>query len=144
MSESDWNRVLAALSPNQPTDIDADLLFEVSAPVAASRVEPARTAPSPNIWSFASPITSFFGVRVLGQPTRPEKIAARLAACAIEREVIPIVLKSEPFCGLELFGVRTEYVGTPSGGWDAELIAEVTAFWDLAIVVDLNEVDALK
>lgn len=136
--EDYWLDAMARIGCEAPLDLDAEA---PSAPVpqtdAASA--PAR-APSTLLWPKANEGWSFIGVRVTELPDDPAHLASRLAAAAIERNVVPILLTSLPRSGFERFGFRTERLRDPADPDASQVEAELAAFWDLAIIIDLAEV----
>jgi hypothetical protein len=82
-------------------------------------------------------------VRIDRPPEDPRRLALRLAAAAVERGVVPVILSTLPRTGLEQFGFRVERL--PEGPPEAQALceAELRKFWDIAIVVSVSDVERL-
>lgn len=145
MDEKYWRKVLAGITGAEPVNIDKDLplLPKTSAKKTARSAAMPDLPPSRRLFREDEADMSFIGVRVTDPIANAALMATRLAAGALERGVVPIILTTLPLCGLERFGFRVERM---SGRTDAELAAcerELAAFWDLSIVIDAADVARL-
>ncbi|GFE65368.1 hypothetical protein [Litoreibacter roseus] len=134
--------VLANLSAAQPLDLDA-LVFDPPADQPASTFPVATVPPAPALWGDPSGRPSRIGVRVTAMLDRPDRLAAHLAAVSIERSVFPIVLSHVGSSGMERFGFRVEHI---AGTSDADRFAcedQLKRFWNLAIIIDAQDVGRL-
>jgi hypothetical protein len=99
--------------------------------------------PSRLLWRLADTRWSSIGVRVDAPLPDPAALALRLAAAAVERQVLPVILTTLDRSGLERFGFRTERV---TGKAEADRLAceaELARFWNLAIIIDAADVSLL-
>lgn len=139
----DWTLVLSRIVPAEVTSLD-DLIGEGMAPAERGTLLAPTDGPPPSaaLWHRALDGPSHIGVRVT-QPLRaPDRAAARLAAMAIERSVVPVILSRVDSCGLERFGLRVERL--PDDAESAMAAEEeLRKFWDLAIIIDGREIDLL-
>ncbi|MFD0981440.1 hypothetical protein [Tropicimonas aquimaris] len=142
MSE-DWTLVLSRILPTQVSNLD-DLIDggEVSVPRGGLLAPVSEAAPSAELWHRALDGPSHIGIRVTRSLAAPDRAAARLAGMAIERSVVPVILIRVDFCGLERFGLRIERLpDDPEAAGAAE--EELRKFWDLAIIIDGEEIGLL-
>ncbi|WP_420586161.1 hypothetical protein [Ruegeria sp.] len=143
MTENRWQQILSNTTPERPADLD-DL-------VAPGRQSKARgdllfpdmdLLPSAALWERDADSHINIGVRIHKMPEAAWEIARRLAAAAIERNVVPIILSRVDCSGFEQFGFRVERIP------DEELAAraaeeEMRKFWALAIIIDGQDVAQL-
>lgn len=145
MSDDHWLSVLSRLSGAAPVDLDAALVpaDQLGADRAPLSIGPPPEVPvSARLWE-RPPNQSHIGVRVLDPPADTLSTALRLASAAVERNVIPVILTPLPASGFERFGFRVERLPEgPPEIW-AAFEAEIMRFWDLAIVIDLSDVELL-
>lgn len=107
-------------------------LVDIAAPPTTSR-----------LWPFEGQGEARFGLRVRSAPADVRPVAARLAAAAADRNTAPVILSHVHRSGFEHLGFRVERI---HAGTDAEEKAqedELKAFWDLAVVVDFEDVGGL-
>ncbi|MEL7346022.1 MAG: hypothetical protein AAFN59_14395 [Pseudomonadota bacterium] len=139
MATPDWSKVLAGLSPHRPTDLDAQ---DTKAPPPGRLSGPQR-APSSKL--FAQEVErAGIGIRVRTPLADPSALAARLAAIALERDLMPVILSEVPRSGFERWGFRVERIsGATQEDRDA-MVEEVKAFWAIAVVIDAADVHNLR
>ena len=144
MDQEYWHGVLGQLSPNEPRNVD-DLTGHKAKTTAPKRWDHTNDVPkpSPKLWDLNTEEVSYFGIHVDEPAEDLAGLAAKLAACALERNVIPIVLTTLERSGLERFGFRVEYVGADNAEEQARMIEEVSAFWNLAIRINASDVQSL-
>ncbi len=137
MSGHDWHVILARISPREPLDLDQTVLATEAAPARGQALIPAATgaAPPARLWQRPDAGRVAIGVRVTRPIADPAATATRLAAAAIERGMLPVILSALPLCGLEQFGFRVERLTDP--GQEAALVQ----FWDMALVIDAAEIE---
>ena len=146
MIAQDWLAVLTHVSLHEPLDLDATI-FAMGDEKIASTKTPALESrsnlsapPSVRLWERDISGISFLGVRVTAPLPDCAYTALRLAAAAVERGVVPIILTTLPNSGFERFGFRVERL--PNGSTD-EISAyeeELCRFWNIAIIIDAAEV----
>lgn len=142
-----WLDIVSGLSGAAPVNIDLQIEAGTARPprVAPDRFWPeaAFRAPSVSLWQWRDADHSCFGIRVTEPVALPNRVALRLAAAAVERGVIPIILTTLPVSGFERFGFRTErlFGATPEARAACE--AELMRFWNMAIVIDAGDVALL-
>ena len=135
---------LANISPNAPTDLD-DAVFSALVKKAAKPVELSKgSAPASLLWEFADPALTFIGLRVTAPIEAPAQLASKLAAAAIERQVIPIFLSHLSSCEMLRFGFRVELVtgATEEARMAAE--AQLKRMWNLALIIDIADAHHLS
>ena len=152
MKRDDWLEVLIRLAVSPITEIDLGPLAPDPSGVDAANALTALeedgthdaancgTPPSAQLWHIEAGIGACFGVR-LRTPRldiRPE--AARLAAAAVERGVIPVILSHVDRSGFEQLGFRVERVHGETPAEREMQEAELCRFWDLSIVIDVEDV----
>lgn len=147
MNTEKWLEIVSGVSGVAPFNIDPL--------VEAGKTRPPRAAPagfwpdavfpppSARLWQWQDADYSCIGIRVTHPVAQPGRIALRLAAAAVERAVVPIILTTLPISGFERFGFRTErlFGATPEACAASE--AEVVRFWNIAIVIDAGDVALL-
>lgn len=145
MSDADWLLVLSRLSPEPAQDIDGDLFSRPGATPGMAELRGDCTAGtgSARLWEAPDIAWTRFGVRVLEPLAEPVQLAARLASAAIERKVVPVILTTLAVSGFERFGFRVERL--PDDAEErARCEAELTAFWNLALILDARDVAVLS
>jgi hypothetical protein len=142
MSDPRWLDVIARLQAEDPLDLDP-LLGPAPAPPPAP--DPQADTPairSTRLWT-RNEALSYIGIRVTKAPADIRRTALRLAAAAVERGVVPIILSPLPRTGFEPYGFRVERL--PAGPPEAVALveAELRRFWDMALVIDLADAERL-
>lgn len=139
-----WFEVLSRIGPGAPVDLDAVLAPGTAPPPppVALRGRPEETARSSRLWQ-RDAAASHIGIRVTRLPEDIRPVALRLAAAATERGVVPVILSPLPRTGFEAYGFRVERLPDAPPAETARAEAELALFWDLAIVIDLEDVAAL-
>ncbi|WP_131726282.1 hypothetical protein [Ruegeria denitrificans] len=95
--------------------------------------------PSAALWERNGNGPTHIGVRIVKAPKSVHNVARYLAAAALEREVIPLILSRIDYSGFEQFGFRVERVPEePEAARTAE--EEIRKFWDLAIIIDGDDI----
>ncbi|MEM9707336.1 MAG: hypothetical protein AAF871_00970 [Pseudomonadota bacterium] len=139
MSDELWADIIARITPNRPHDMDQGKTGPKPKPLEL--VGPPGPV-APEMWRRAGNQT-YVGIRVRSAPGDPGPLALRLASMAIERQVIPVILSYVDMSGFEQFGFRVERLLAEPADLAEELEAELQAFWDLAMVIDLGDVTLL-
>lgn len=154
MTDDNWLAVLSRISPDQPLDLDrvifegADEKTPVTTRAAFLGSGPgsgrAGDPPSCLLWDRDASATSYLGVRVTSALPDCAYTALLLAAAALERQVIPIILTTLTNSGFERFGFRVERL--PSGPADARDACEqeLSRFWNMAIIIDAADVALIR
>lgn len=141
-----WRAILARIAPARPEDLD-DLILDGAPPRPRGAMLAPGTPvpPAAALWrrDAADQTLSRIGVRVVRPLDDPAGAALRLAAAAVERRVIPIILSRIDQSGFERLGFRVERV--PAGDEEAARAAEaeLKKFWNLAIIVDGHDIGRL-
>jgi hypothetical protein len=142
MIRDDWYAVISRLAQEAPEDLDPLLgpepLPAPPLPAAAAQGLP----PSARLWDRDAAV-SHIGVRVDTPPRDIRRLALRLAAMAAERGVVPVILSALPRTGFEQFGFRVERLPEVPPEAVARYEDELRRFWDMAIVVDLSDIERL-
>lgn len=142
MSGTIWPAVISRLMSQAPVDLDSALGEAV--PVARA-IDPGRDAPPPSalLWARDSHAPAV-GIRLRAPLADPAATALRLASAAEERRLTPVILSTLPRSGLERFGFRVERL---LAGDDVVLSAqeaELARFWDMVLIVDAEQLFALR
>lgn len=135
----DFAKTLANITPHAPVDLDAALGLDGTAPRADVRRTPMPLCPPTELWSLPDETVTYIGIRVDGPIEAPEHLAARLCAAAIERQVIPVFLSTQPSCDMLRFGFRVEMIGGNTDAARAEQEAQIKQMWNLAIVINISD-----
>lgn len=146
MSDNPWLAVLSRISAHSPVDLDEDLApaapTAIRAPFVGAPAAPDAPPVASGLWDRPETDHSFIGVRILEPVPRPAGLALRLASAALERGVIPVILTTLEQTGLEHFGFRIERLPADTT-LRAAFEAELAHFWNLAIIIDVNEAGML-
>ncbi|MBS0563325.1 MAG: hypothetical protein JSR87_02205 [Proteobacteria bacterium] len=137
MADDSWAAILARIGPHSPVDLDEDGVPNRPAPPFPDANPDTRASglpPAARLWDRAPDGPPCIGVRVSEPLAQPWAFAARLAAAAVERGVVPIILTTIGNSGLEHFGFRIERLA--HGELQAECEVELARFWNLAIIID--------
>jgi len=145
MNEDFWLSVISRITPSEPAMLD-DVLGVASGehdtPGWANGLEPPHAPLSAKLWE-RDATRSHIGVRVMQPPADLVGSARRLAAIALERSVIPILISPLAMTGFERFGFRVERL--PDADKDVQTVFEedLCGLWNMAIVIDLADVESL-
>ena len=142
MTATLWPAVLAGLTPTEPVDLD-DPGNPAGAPAAEASwpaSDPATLMPSPRLYRpHGIDGRAALGIRVTRPLAEPVAAALHLASAAAERGVEPVILTPLPRTGLERFGFRVERLPDAEATEQARCEAELAAFWNLAIIIDADD-----
>ncbi len=143
MKPDAWLEILARAPASRIAEIPAfGPGHQAPTDPAGSEAEPVTQeafALSPALWPMLDDTVARFGVRIRKAPTDPRPLAVRLAAAAIERGAEPVILSHVPASGFEQAGFRVERIHGATGAERQVQEAELSRFWSLAIIVDLEE-----
>ena len=139
MAAPDWSAILAGLSPHRPVELDPPMPQDVPASRLHARCRPPSVALFP-----LSEERAGLGIHVKQPLENPAALAARLAAIALERELMPVILSEVPRTGLERWGFRVERVVGATEDDRASMIEDLKAFWSIAVVIDAAEIPLLR
>ena len=133
--------ILARLTDAAPVDLDPMPGGTVPAP--GGRLETAPGAPlSPTLWPRAEGWASI-GIRVTEPVADVTTLARKLAATAVERGILPVILSSLDQSGFERFGFRIERLSGASEAERAAEEAELAGFWNFALILDAQDMIAV-
>lgn len=141
--DDDWKTIMSRITPAVPADLDHLLGVPSDTAPAAPPITTDHRTPSTKLWSKRNPEASFLGIRVSHPAENTPQLAAQLAAAAIERNVIPVILSHCERSGFERFGFRVERILADTPDAASAMEAEVARFWDMAIIIDLADVARL-
>lgn len=150
MTRDAWFEVMARLAEDPPTDLDHILAPETNAmrgfesalgPQAV--IAALKVPPSPRLWNRDEGV-SWIGVRVDHPPRDVRATALRLAAAAAERRVVPIILSALPRTGFEQYGFRVERLPDGPPETVAAFEAELCSFWDMPLILALEDIEGLS
>lgn len=108
--------------------------------VAEATENSATPRPATKIWPLTDEAATPFGVRVRRAPADVRPLAARLAAAAAERNTAPVILSHVNRSGFEHLGFRVERIHAESLSEEQIQEDEIAAFWNLAVIVDLEDI----
>ncbi|WP_171207859.1 MULTISPECIES: hypothetical protein [unclassified Ruegeria] len=143
MAETSWFEILSRISPKKPVRLD-DLITDgpKMAPLGKVLFPETGLAPAVDLWDRDGAGSTHIGIRIVEAPEDVHDIARLLAAAALERSVEPVILSRVDFCGFEQFGFRIERLpDDPKAALAAE--EELRKFWDLAIIIDGQDIGLL-
>jgi hypothetical protein len=140
--ERDFTSILANLSRQRPTDLDP-VLFKAPKSGALQSPSTSGFAPASSLWTRAEDGPSYIGLRIKSPLEHPERMAARLAAIALERQIHPIFISYISKSGLQQFGFRVEQLSGLSEEAQQHYEAQLKRFWRLALIIDASEIDLL-
>ncbi|MFQ5623197.1 MAG: hypothetical protein ACE5FS_07345 [Paracoccaceae bacterium] len=149
MASDVWAEMAARLTTQQPVDLDDPIAAESGAapdPGGCVRRELGEhwIPPAQSVWATAESDRVAIGVRVNGDLKGRVEIAARLIAMACERGVMPVIFSTCPESGFERFGFRVERVAGADASQRAACEEELKRFWDIAVVVDAEQINRLR
>lgn len=145
MTEREYLAILSRLSAHAPSDLDGDLFppLEVT-PGALLDVGKATThAISAKLWQRFDDATSYIGIRETAPLEDYAQVTARLLSAALERRVAPIILTTLGRSGFTRFGLRVERLAGDTDAARAVCEAQLKSLWDLAIIIDAQQVASL-
>lgn len=145
MSDERWFDVVTRITPDEPVDLDPVVFNHVAREVSREirpRGRAAAAPPSAKLWD-RDETRSHIGVLISREHPDALHLALRLASAAAERGVVPVILSSLERTGLERFGFRVERLPSGSEEEVARCEAEIRKFWDMPIVIDMADVEAL-
>jgi len=147
MNSDDWRGVLARISGSKPVDLDPLLFADCDGTTGIPVESPATsdlTRLSKKLFTKKDTTLSYIGIKVTQAGSDHTKTAIRLAAAALEKGVVPIILTTLNESGFERFGFRVERL---AGKTEQELSLQqeqLVAFWDIAIVVNVADATLLN
>ncbi|MDX1743655.1 MAG: hypothetical protein R3186_08675 [Ruegeria sp.] len=140
MTDISWFEILSRTTPKRPVQLDS-LITDGQKPKPSGKIvfPEMDLTPSVSLWERDASNPTYIGVRILKPPKSAYKVARMLAAAAMERDVLPVILCRVDYSGLEQFGFRVERIpDDPAAAQAAE--EEIRKFWDLAIIIDGEEI----
>lgn len=143
MTEEDWLALVGGIGVSA-----AWLRFGDAPPIALpafalrGRV-PGAPAPSRTLWQRDENAAPALGVFVQAVPAEVAVLALRLASVAVERGLLPVILTTRDETGFEPYGFRIERLTNRDGEADAVELAELSAFWDFALIIDAADIVTL-
>ncbi|SPH23319.1 hypothetical protein DEA8626_02383 [Defluviimonas aquaemixtae] len=144
MTPEHWQAVLSRIGAEAPADLDEEVSPKIRPRKGAglSVWNDGTPPPSPRLWDRPEAGLSQIGIRIDDTFAGEEiAVALRLAAAALERGVVPLILAvGDGPVFLERFGFRVERFVGDSADDRAAWEAEMTAFWDLALIIDARDV----
>ena len=136
MSQMDWTKVVAEITPLEPTDLDAVIDAIKPTEGAPSGLRFPREAADYAIASvFNEETTVCFGARITKDTPNKMALAMTLAQMAAEKGAFPVILSHMDYCGLEQFGFRVERVAGKDAAEIAACEAQICAFWNIVMVI---------
>ena len=140
MTKDDWLKLIARITADSPADLDGQHPPQHSGTGSL----PCTDLPvSEDLWR-RNETATYVGIRVDSPAENADRLALRLASMALERGVEPIILSTVDLCGFEQFGFRIERLPPEPEALRTAFEDEVAAFWNLAMVLDLSEVEYLS
>lgn len=134
--------ILGRLTDASPVDLDAPPGDAAPAPGGRLETDPG-TPLSPALWPRHEG-WACIGIRVTEPVADVTTLARKLAATAVERGILPVILTSLDQSGFESFGFRVERLSGASGEERAEEEAELMGFWNFALILDASDMIAVS
>lgn len=141
MTETFALDILARLVDAAPRDLDAGLAGSGQPKGGALACAPGVPL-SPALWQ-RDEGWACLGIRVTEPPDDVTTLARRLAAVAVERGIIPVILSSLDQSGFERFGFRVERLSGATPEARAAEEAELQGFWNFALILDAADLAAI-
>lgn len=141
MTETFALDILTRLLDAAPRDLDAGLAasgLPKGGALASGPVVPL----SPALWQ-RDEGWACLGIRVTEPPDDVTALARRLAAVAVERGIIPVILSPLDQSGFERFGFRVERLSGATPEARAAEEAELQGFWNFALILDAADLAAI-
>lgn len=143
ISSPDYVSILSNVSRHTPLDLDR-ALFGRPDEGALVELDTTCTHQTTCLWPSSDPSVSNIGCRVKTPIKDPQYLAARLAAIALERQIHPIFLSYIADSGMQRFGFRVEQLSGLEEAAQLQCEAQLTNFWNFAIVFDASELEQLR
>lgn len=144
MNEAHWLHLLTRITSSLPLDFDADIFQKPGAPSEQDISDDTVSPPmSTKLWERVPGEPTYIGVRVTHPLTDEARLAVKLASAAVERRICPVIITSLSVSGFETYGFRVEKVPALPSESRARFEAELIAFWQLALVIDAEDISAL-
>ena len=146
MNDDFWLEVVSRVTNNELIDLDG-LIFgapDNGVSTKGIRTKKAQGTPSTRLWESAIIGNSYIGIRVNERLPDLSQAALRLAAAALERDVIPVILTTLTDSGFERFGFRVERLVGENPDDYADQEQELMQFWNMAIIIDVAQVASLN
>lgn len=149
MISDDWLATLSRICAYRPVDLEPLLAATAEAgmgsgdAISIRDLGEAPRLPSSRLWPKKNGAVSCIGIRVLGEIANPAQAAYRLAAAALERGIVPIILATHPNSGLERFGFRVELLAGHTADELRASEAELMRFWDISVVINSSDIAGL-
>jgi len=140
MTPEDWRAVIARITTLAPIDLDD---ATTNPTLAFSETGDDLPLPSAALWLQVQQ-GAVVGVRVDAPLADTAAVALQLAAAALERGVMPVILSSLNRSGFERFGFRVERILAADAKGQDRQRAELARFWSMAVVIDAAEVLAFS
>lgn len=135
-----WAAILSRIGHALPVDLDSPDHSNraPTLPVSAGQPPPAAV-----LWNPGEGAVSYLGIRLRAPLADCAGAAARLAAAAMERGVVPVILSTLDISGFERFGFRVERIAGMTEAERAACEAQIARFWQLAIIIDAGDIGRL-
>ena len=148
--EQYWLSVLNRISPLHVVDLDEDVFSPAPGQrgglPAVGKDDAAQywNVPSKKLWHDPKQSArSSIGVRVREYRDDNTAAAVKLAAAALERNIVPVILTTLAETGFERFGFRVERLVDGAPEEVARCEEELKQFWNMAIVIEADDLLAL-
>lgn len=145
MTEHDFLSMLSRLTAQAPQDLDEELFPVNEQPIGTilSIGDPSAAPISPALWERSNEAMSFIGVRETRVLDDYTQVTSRLLSAALERGVAPIILTTLGRSGFTRFGLRVERLSGDTDATREASEAQIKSLWNLAIIIDAEQVAAL-
>ncbi len=141
MTETFALDILGRLQDAAPFDLDA-VLGDGDVAKGGTLAMGAAVPLSPALWERRES-WACLGIRVTEPPEDVTALARRLAATAVERGIIPVILSSLDQSGFERFGFRVERLSGATEEERAAEEAELQGFWNFALILDARDLSLI-
>lgn len=140
--DQDYLLILANVSKHAPREIDAQV-FGIPERAGQVATEAAAFPPPTALWRLKDARLSRVGIRITAPLADPQGVAARIAAIAVERQILPVFLNHSGACEMQRFGFRVEQVAGVTQADRDGCEEQIRRFWNMAMIVDAADVEKL-
>lgn len=144
MNRRYWIDVVSRITPNTPVILDATVNGLPDAATDSLPVTGSQPFLAPIIFPKVDDSSIALGIRVSSPVEDAVAVSLQLATLALERSVVPVIFSNLDITGFEQFGFRVERLAAASESEKIKQEDELKEFWNIEIVLDLDEVLLMK
>lgn len=141
MKKKEWFEIISRVTMDEPLFMEEGNGKPVKPSVSLSSDPFLATQSLPTeIFSRTEPGTIAFGIRVSKPIESVDAVVLHLASLACERDVYPLIISMIDISGFEQFGFRVERISASNNAEADIQLEELKKFWNIALVVDVEDV----